>query len=84
MCGIVGITSNKEVTTRIINSLKKLEKLKAEKIQIIKQKKLVTDNEKQLRKNEEIRKKELKNNKRLKNFNNKLYNPKYMDNQNKG
>ena len=25
MCGIVGITSNKEVTTRIINSLKKLE-----------------------------------------------------------
>ena len=23
MCGIVGITSNKEVTTRIINSLKK-------------------------------------------------------------
>ena len=25
MCGIVGITSNKEVTNRIINSLKKLE-----------------------------------------------------------
>ena len=25
MCGIVGITSNKEVATRIINSLKKLE-----------------------------------------------------------
>ena len=25
MCGIVGITSNKEVTTRIVNSLKKLE-----------------------------------------------------------
>ncbi|MFL2886397.1 MAG: glutamine--fructose-6-phosphate transaminase (isomerizing) [Candidatus Pelagibacter sp.] len=25
MCGIIGITSNKEVTTRIINSLKKLE-----------------------------------------------------------
>ena len=25
MCGIVGITSSKEVTTRIINSLKKLE-----------------------------------------------------------
>ena len=25
MCGIVGITSNKEVTARIINSLKKLE-----------------------------------------------------------
>ena len=25
MCGIVGITSNKEVTTRILNSLKKLE-----------------------------------------------------------
>ncbi len=25
MCGIIGITSNKEVTARIINSLKKLE-----------------------------------------------------------
>ena len=25
MCGIVGITSNKEVTTRKVNSLKKLE-----------------------------------------------------------
>ena len=25
MCGIIGITSNKEVTTRIVNSLKKLE-----------------------------------------------------------
>ena len=25
MCGIVGITSNKEVTTRILSSLKKLE-----------------------------------------------------------
>ena len=25
MCGIIGITSNKEVTNRIVNSLKKLE-----------------------------------------------------------